>query len=606
MKPYPCARFERLSLFALLSVALFFVACKKDPADPDGGGGNQEPPAYTPIPQAHPLSTRLVVHPVHISQAADPYNVMYSGQYIPYVSDYGSFGMPAAASVDQYRTLIKVSNPTRSAGYDAVKVFTTLEGLKNYVTVKVDPLVSAGSGYYNSATTLPLPGNGQLVLPAKAFSTPRNAGTYSINTSYSSPFLAEYALKLPCYPMADVEKKRWYLNAYGLYNIIPKANNIDDYTVFFNADAAIILRAPIPAGVQQRPDSIPVWNLNELSAWQQNGYARRNGDFYEKRITKKGYWYFAVPTDGVYVTLRLRSSADNGVANIRYVVKSEGAEIAEGRTNSAGDALVFVPVNRQLTFDCIGDRYDMRVKDYPLGSFTAAGEKTIALTDRPDFLTLNGTVLDCNGAPLASGYIGLRNPMVFNDEFMFPVVKGKFSSLLSYNSNNALITATIYDAAFNLVNTQFVPVSFPLHARREYIYHPQLYTCANPAQLYCNYRDGSTLRELKSDLNGAGSTLTVASLGNIGYRLTLKDENGKGFSMEYWSAEGIAGYIYPQSLEVDGVSRAIDYTNISAGVYFSRDDKQVGGIREGVFFIDYRDASNVLHSVNGSFRVRIS
>jgi hypothetical protein len=413
--------------------------------------------------------------------------------------------------------------------------------------------------------------------------------------------------------MADENGKRWFLNSYGMYLLSPKSTDNSGFNIDFNPNVNVVLRMPIPTDQLNVLDSIPVWNINGKNMWQRNGFAVRSGNYYEKKITKKGYWNFAIPVNGVYTTFHLKSNTGLGIPNVRYLIKNGGAEVAEGRTDANGDGIVFIPTNQDLTIDLINDHPlgggGLKIQGLSFGNFNKASEVTITLPERRDVITLQGSVFDCDGKAVASGFAGLRSYLAI-DEYFFPISNGKFSAAQWIGGSGFIPeTLTIYSNSGTSIYSQGIAISSP-SAGNNYIYNydARYYTCQNSTQLYCNYRIDNNSYSMEGNTNVASPELYSKLMST-----TTKDShfnfsnNGKGVRFDVWfTADYGYASIYPSNITVDETPVQMDTSPGQSEIKLYRNDVTVGGIREGWFNIYYKETNGAKHNITGTFRIKLN
>ena len=605
-------------LFSKLTVAILafmFVSCRKPANNGEDQGGTGTVPNYTEIPGAAPISSKLMLYAVANNQSTNPFYVVLNGSYLNYSNSFYGFSTTDVVSLDKYTSTISVrpSLTARYEGYSPNKTFTASSAYKNYVNAKLLPLVDAGYVLYDYGSgTISLPNNGQLVLPPYSFGTHSGSVTFSVLAGFTAPGLTDYAVHLPCYPMADENGKRWFLNSYGLYLLSPEASDNSYFNIDFNPNVNVILRMPVPTNLANVPDSIPVWNINEKNLWQQNGFAVRAGTYYEKKITKKGYWNFAVPVNGVYTNFHLKSSTGLGLPNVSYVIKNGISEVAEGRTDANGDGLVFIPTNTDLTIDLINDHpfgFDKKIQGLSFGNFNKASEVTVTLPPRPDVITLQGSVFDCDGKAVSSGYAGLRT-FIAKDEYLFPIANGKFSAARWIGAGGYIPdTLTIYNNSGTAIFSQRIVISSPgVDSNHRYNYDAKFYTCQNSTQLYCNYRIDNKSYSIEGNTGSASPELFTSLLypNSRDTRFNLSN-NGKGIRFNVWlTTDNGSTYLYPGDIIVDGAPVQWDPPSGQSEIFLYRNDVTAGGIREGWFNFYYLEANGSKHNITGNFRVKIN
>lgn len=600
-------------LIAQLVSIFFFVfvlSCNKPP--------DQQPPApptspdYTIPPPATPVSSKLMVYAIGNSQASYPYYVQTSTSNLNYSTTYNGFHTSGTVALDRYTSVIS-ARPSLTAdykGYLPQKTFTASDAIKNYVNVK--PLALANAGYvvydYGSAT-LSLPNSGQLVLPPYSFGTHSGPVSFEVWAGFSRPSMTDYAVNLPCYPMEDENGKRYFLNSYGVYLLSPRASDDLRWDTDFSTNVNVVLRLAIPPNQQTLPDSIPVWNINNKNQWQRNGYALRSGNYYEKKITKKGYWNFAIPVSGVYTTFRLKAYNGIDLANVRYVIKNGSEEVAEGRTAANGEGIVFVPTNKDLVIDLINDHplaNNVKIQNLFFGNFNKASTINISLPSRKDFVTLKGNVLDCDGKVLTNGYIGFRANSS-NDEYLAPITNGKFS-IGQWIAGLGFIPSkvVIYNNAGDSLFGQPFVVSSPFDTNHNY--NANFYPCSNTSQLYCNYRIDTTEYSMVGNVSSATPELYSKTEANDKTRISLMN-NGKGLRFNAITGTITTGIslLNIDDMEVNGTPVKMYFPTGSGQnyLYFYRNDSASGGFREGWFWIYYKDSAGTIHTVTGNFRIKI-
>jgi hypothetical protein len=593
-----------------LLITLAFCSKKSDQQQNQNPPPPSQPVDYTLTPATTLVSTRLMIYPVANDQATNPYYVLLNTTPIIYNNFYKAFNTPGTVLIDKYTSVI-AAGPSLTAsrrGFTPYKTFTASGAMKTYLNVKLLPL-SNWVGYvafdYGS-NTIQLPGNGQLILPPYSFGSHPGPVTFHVYADFLSPSIADYAVTLPCYPMADENGKRWFLNSYGVYLLIPEASDYSNYDIKFNPDVNIVLRMPVPANEPSAPDSIAVWNLNDKNLWVPNGFAKRNGNYYEKKVTKKGYWNFAIPVNGVYVNFRLSTNNGYGVPNIRYVIRNGSMEVAEGRTDANGDGLVFVPTNKELTIDVFNDypaASNIKIQNLPFGNFNQTSSTSVKLPARKDIFTIQGNVFDCNGKPVNIGHVGITTKFT-NDELLFPITNGKFSAA-QWIGGFGYIPATI--KIYNSLGDSIASHPFVVNSPRGPVHHynANFYTCNNTTQLYCNYRLDSTDYSITGSVDAASPELYSKPDGAFQTRINMV-QNGKGLRLNSNDGLAVPGYsISITNPEVNGSGVTMDFSTGENYLYFYRDDLNRGGFKEGWFYFKYKDSAGILHTITGNFRVKV-
>lgn len=586
--------------FAFL-ICLLYMSCKKDNAVTDDNNNVIDTLMPGVIPAATPINTAMEVYAIDNNQASHPLRVSVDNVYFNYLS--GALGFSAGSlTADKYGCKM-IAPPQLTAddeGYNNFRCFPITTAAKNYANIKALPLVLAGSlNYDNDSGTFPLTGGGEIYLPP--YAAGHISDGISVAAGYLYPGLNDYAVSNPCYSFADIDGKRKFLNSYGSYVLIPQAHNSMGYNVDFAPGAGVSVKLPIPASMLgTAPDTIKTFNLVN-GIWKLNGLAHKAGNFYEKTIDQKGLWNFAVPADGIYITLHLETEGHIIVANTRVKIKNGADEVADGRTNSNGDVLLFVPANKSLSMDVINDHFSnwsgINLSNLSLGSFSSSSEKTYTIPARVDLATYEGDVYNCDGSSFGNGSV-LLTATGAKDNYIVPIVNGHFIFSNWLNYNGALSDLAIRDNAGNSLITYKLPYGdFTGNViPQEKIYHQKFYTCESAAKVYFNYQIDGTSYSISGDAGAATPSLTGTTT-----HIHI-DNNGSGIDF-IGGFNTVGNNYFLNGLSVNNGSCQFDDNTSWSEIIISRLDP-VGGFIEGWLSIYYKDASNVSHQIKGSFRVK--
>lgn len=570
---------------------------------------------YTPVPSSTPITTDLMVYAIGNDQNTNPLSISTQNlYYCDYIDSYRGFGLNKITT-DKYNSnlTVQIQLTVNQSNYEIHKTFTALSTTKNYINVK--PLYPSVVGvvypFGSGSATMNLPNDGLLTLSAHSFGNPTYGyPTASVNVyaSYLNPSMTDYMVSLPCYPMADYQGKRWYLNSYGMYLLTATSMDILGNSIDVDPSAEILLKLAIPANLlENAPDSIPVWNIsNDTGMWQKNGHALKEGNYYQTKISRKGFWNLAIPTDGIYATIHLKTTSDFDVANTRFTLKIGTDEVAEGRTDADGKALVFVPARKDIVVDIIDDHFDRTIKmwtDLSIGKFNATAEKTITLSDKPLLMNLKGNVFNCDGTPFKEGSVVLSTRFA-KDAYQFSIKNGHFTAAQWINGGGYDVSnLSIRDGSGNSVIDYPLMTSSPQGTIEKF--DVNFYTCAETEQLYCNYRIDTTDHKVSGNIKISTPLLSIKNLelDPTFYQIEINN-NGAGVNFNVWFASDNAAYIGGGELKVNGVTCQYDYTNGTSEVFITRNDPTQGGFMEGWFYINYKDSDDTPHVITGNFRIK--
>jgi hypothetical protein len=581
----------RLTLLCLVVVA---ASCRKDHTPLGPGTGNN----FTPIPVPTPVNTSLVVYSTDNNTNQTPLSIQANGanfSLLPGSVNSRFYSTPL--TTDKYQAVLTGSFSDYWNSHMIVnsKVFTTLEAEKNYVDMKFLPVAEIFSFFTPfSGQSFDLSAGAQITFPADVFG--KRPGQIDVWWGYSAPSTPDYILTAPSYPMADENQKRYYLNSFGTFFFACFAPY---YATDFDTATNVQLKYPIPTNLLgQAPDSIPVWKINGNHLWERNGYAVKKNNTYERRVEHVGFYNFAIPSDGVYLTLHIRNTNGLALANTRLKVKSGNDEIADARTNSNGDALVFVPVGKDMYLNIYNEIFSPSLLDsntQHLGVFNAAAEKTFTIAPAQTLMEVDGNAFNCDGSVFGNGTALLTLQQGW-DTYTAPIKNGHFK-MATWNEGSMPATMEILDnngvsqVKYNSLN--FGGALGGPATTKPYVMN--FYTCKTAAKVYCNYTVDTTSYALQGD-GGPGSSFVLS-----GDTLSIK-LGGKGISTGLWFDNYGLGHLSGYSLfNINGVPYTMDGGNSS--IYIATAGIDTGDYVEGHFCINYKDAGNVTHNTSGNFRV---
>lgn len=596
----------------LACFALVFLSCKKDMSP----GGNKL--SYTPVITDQSVNANLVVYPYFDQPYTSPTLSLYKTfpvGYIPFYTDNNAF-MGGPYNMDKYAPVliyfpVPWYNYTGATRFYQYKSFTVSSNVKNYVGL--NKLIFNDVGYVRnlaSLTVLQLPGGGRISFPAGAMSSDGVDINYGAFGNYFDPTAPGFAADAPGLPFADKDQKRGFLDSYGIYQIelrflscncglLSESDMIGDGT---------LLELPIPDSRKSAaPDSIEAWHFDSYYLkWLFDGYAYKKDGMYQKHISRTGAWNFAKPVDAVYVTIQLRTSNNAPIPNTRYVVSTERGEIAEGRTDVDGNALILTPVNAPLHFTIINDHNlthsNINWTGTDLGSFSRESAVKVTLPDRIDVGSLEGNVYNCDGSSFGDGTLLIAQSGA-KDVYSVPITAGKFITGnwlgLEYGSTKL----SFYDKSGNLKFEQNTYLA-SLYSNRFIRLKEDFYACPEASKLYAYLKIDNKESVIRGDMSQATPTLTMENFAD-NVRFTIgNNKTGISFPARYAKVPNTA-FDWVDPLIVNGQQCRITPGSTPELVIY-RHDNFANKIIEGWFAIDYLDAKDAPHVASGNFRLRIT
>ncbi len=566
------------------------------------------PPAtaisYTASPALTPVKTSIIIYTSN-SQYTNPLYVQTGGAYFDYLKPIDGFTISNIVT-DKYSTVIGI-NPQLSYNYggsNMFKVFSVTDGVRSYADMRILELTGTGSFVHDDGSgTFEMPGGGQIIIPPYGLGVYPGAVSFGVAAGYLHPAINDYAVSLPCYAMSDDKGKRWFLNSFGMYYLVPQIGSVADAAIDFNPSVQVIIKLPITTKQQATaPDSIEVWNINSSRVWEKNGYAHKVNGQYEKQVTRRGSWNFATPIEGVYITVHLRTANGSTITNTRIKLKNDGDEVADARTDANGDALVFVPSHKNITIDVINDHHyawaNIQLVNQLLGSFATAGEKTFVVPARIDLTTIEGNAYNCDGSILMDGAAVILSRSAKEDQG-FAIVNGKFKGSIWINSDINFEDMNILDSKGTILSGNKMILGTQLiNPFEQNVRHYNLndYGCADASELYCKYRIDTTNYIIAAHDAGAANPVLTKAGSNISI-----DDNGKGISLDGYFGWVLGNGYLNNTIKINGIVYIIEG---DSEITITRIDTGIGGYVEGWFQAFYRDKATVPHYITGNFRVK--
>jgi hypothetical protein len=294
--------------------------------------------------------------------------------------------------------------------------------------------------------------------------------------------------------------------------------------------------------------------------------------------------------------MTLKNGAGIPLVHVFVMLKRANGGQASGYTDSLGQVSGLVPSNETLQLDVLDQCYNS-VYTQIIGPFTQQTNLGVITVTAPisAMLTIQGTVLNCNGAPVTNGYAII--------DYDFPRYvstnnAGQFSvSMLRCGSSPATCDITGVD---NITQQQAtvagIVIVIPVTNTGN------ITACGTSSSQFINYAfDG-----MNYVVSSPGDTL----FGNTFPQFTNYSTN-------------MYGYHNGQNIVYSFISNAIapgtyPINQFSSQGYFSQQllppsevvlssfPATVGGFYEGSFSGSFKDSVNILvtHTFNGNFRVR--
>jgi len=233
-------------------------------------------------------------------------------------------------------------------------------------------------------------------------------GEVNLYASYLDPTAANFDELLPGDLSAlSTNGEEVILQSFGMVHIELEGANGQKLNI--NQPAKISVDVP-PSLSSQAPDNIPLWYFDDINGiWIEEGMASLIGNHYEGEVNHFTLWNCDVPNtfvelEGTINTFDAQSKAIASEAGIRVCVTwIEMNQTICTLTDAMGNFSGKVPDNADLKID-IYSRCGQIIFSDEIGPYTSNTKETFDVTLDDEFVTLTGSILDCDGAPVNSGY----------------------------------------------------------------------------------------------------------------------------------------------------------------------------------------------------------
>ncbi len=501
------------------------------------------------------------------------------------------------AVLDKNASLVTAEKP----GYfKAYRTFNATSGV-NQVVIKLLKKTLAGSVDGNSGGEITLSNGAKISLPAKGIIKQSDGSIYSgginVYSNCIDPMAADINEIIPGSFMAnDKNNKRVSLKSFGMLAVVLESASGEKLQIAKDYTAKLTI--PISSSLQSSaPSTISLWYVDEQTGlWKEEGSATKTGTNYIGEVKHFSFWNADFSNPSVTVALTLQNSNGSPLVYASVVIASITGGSGHGYTDSLGQVSGLVPANvglvLQVLDECGSPVYSQNIG--PFSQNTNLGNIKVGNTSA-SIVTVEGTLLDCNNAPVKSGYAIIS----FDNIIRYARVtnNGYFSSTFVTCSGIAsaceiLGVDSTYQQQGSIVTT---PVTYPVTSAGN------ISACGTSSLEFINYNLDGTDYSLSPIMDssfansysyGSGYILNVVSYG--------QNEN---INFDFFN-NGNAGTYPLTNLYVNSFYNTA-LTN-AFNVAITNYAQNIGEFYEGTFAGQFRDSANLtpLHTISCSFKVR--
>ncbi|MDO6429872.1 carboxypeptidase-like regulatory domain-containing protein [Flavitalea sp. BT771] len=305
----------------------------------------------------------------------------------------------------------------------------TSAGSSNYVSITLIPRTSKGSFSASGGGSVVVETGDTVAFDGSSFvNAATNAaysGTVHVYAAYLDPLSLNAAGQMP----GDLrgigaDGKETMLRSFGMMVVELEGDGGEKLQLASGKLANITMKIP-DALKATAAATIPLWYFNDTTGrWIQQGSGVRKGDSYCGQTAHFTWWNYDAPMGAVNLKLQLKDQHGVPLTYTRVDMTSPTLGTKSGYTDVTGYISGLIPKGETLQLKVMsscgtllaGANVGPTLADQDLGTLTVNSE--IAS------LTLSGTVVNCNGGIVDSGYV---NVVVEGLNYRSAVSKGAFT-----------------------------------------------------------------------------------------------------------------------------------------------------------------------------------
>jgi uncharacterized protein (TIGR02145 family) len=304
--------------------------------------------------------------------------------------------------------------------------FLPLENGANRLEIQLLPKTQSGS--FASA------GGGQVTAGSLKLTFPANAivqangqpysGTVNVFARALDPASQDMFDQMPGDLLGGLNDSLRILRSFGMAAVELLGSNNEPLQLAAGQNAT--LRFTIPAGMlSEAPESIDWWSFDEEAGyWKHEGMAQKTGNEYIGQAAHFSWWNCDIPINFVDLNGTVNNTEGNPISGALIEVVTPNLGTGVTYTNTEGVFTGRVPrnsnlvVNVKLTCNTTNDwalayTQNIQTANTPLTeTFTGSLENRYPIT---------GTVVNCEGQPVNSGYVKMGSQIFVTDNGAFTI-----------------------------------------------------------------------------------------------------------------------------------------------------------------------------------------
>jgi uncharacterized protein (TIGR02145 family) len=325
---------------------------------------------------------------------------------------------------------------SKSGYFPGSRSFTPTEG-DNIVNIRLLDKTTTGTISSSVGGTISYQG-ASVVFSANSFSKNNAAynGQVNVALKYINPESTNFAEEMPGNLIAVQEGNSRGLTTFGMIAVEMTDNT--GAKIELSSGQTASMSFPLSAGLQSAaPAEIDLWSFDEVNGyWKHEGKASLQNGKYVAQVSHFSFWNASYLWNPVQIDGRVTDASNNPIQGARISLHGDVNNfILYGReytfSNTQGLFGGFVPanvvLNIRVSIPCGTSGYQS-VYTGQIGPFTSNTVLPTIVTSLA-LSTVNGGVIDCNNAPITSGYV-VANGLVYylnNGQFSFPACGNSIS-----------------------------------------------------------------------------------------------------------------------------------------------------------------------------------
>ncbi len=305
---------------------------------------------------------------------------------------------------------------------------------KNFVKIQMIKKNLTDSFAANAGGTVVSSGGASVEFSASSIKK-ESGGTYNgevnVYVTWLDPTASDLIQRMPGDLRGiNTNDEQQQLTTFGMIGVELESDAGEALNIAEGQTATIEL--PVPASLlANAPATIPLWHFEETTGyWIEEGEATLQGNKYVGTVSHFSFWNCDIPNTFVFIEGEVTDEAGQPIANVQIkITEVASGMVGYGRTDENGFYSGAVPNDQNLILTILNS-CDEEIYSAPIGPFSAdATIPSIIVFTNENFITLSGTLVDCNNDPVTNGY--LKVDFAGRQALLYTDADGVFNDIIS-------------------------------------------------------------------------------------------------------------------------------------------------------------------------------